>query len=302
MLLLAMLLLPMLLQGSVSMLSILLLLLQGSVSILSHSLGSVLCFDVLCNQPPGAYVDLLPHSFAAAAWPGGGAAAGWEGGAAALGAARCGGGGGVGGAGRGQGEELQWLQAEVERLRAENQRLQLQLELAGPGRGAALGASLEASPAAPPPAAAAAGGAAASGGAGGGGGGSGSSSATPMDIDPWGGAAAGAPADGGRAGGSAGGKGDGGGPMATSGAGASCEVLVEPLAFRVDVLCTIGSPLGCFLAMRVSGGGAASWTLYPKPGGRWRARWTSPHLPHLLHPTGHLPASIPPPTPLGCRA
>jgi hypothetical protein len=40
--------------------------LQGSVSILSHSLGSVLCYDILCSQPlsPAAVEDaaMLPHS------------------------------------------------------------------------------------------------------------------------------------------------------------------------------------------------------------------------------------------------
>ena len=40
--------------------------LQGSVSILSHSLGSVLCYDILCSQPlPPVAVEgaaMLPHS------------------------------------------------------------------------------------------------------------------------------------------------------------------------------------------------------------------------------------------------
>lgn len=36
---------------------------KGSVSILAHSLGSMLCHDILCNQPPWAYpAASIPHS------------------------------------------------------------------------------------------------------------------------------------------------------------------------------------------------------------------------------------------------
>eukprot|EP00887_Chlorella_sp_A99_P003527 scaffold7.g3527.t1 len=80
---------------------------QGTVSILAHSLGSVLCYDVLCNQPPAAYPPSAHGGYtAAAARPGGAPAA----------EAR-----------DGQAGELQ---RELARLRAENERLQLQLDLA----------------------------------------------------------------------------------------------------------------------------------------------------------------------------
>lgn len=111
--------------------------LQGSVSILAHSLGSVLCYDILCNQPqpavagggsgggsaPGSPLLLQLHSPPQHASPLGQATLGQQ---------------------QSPGSEPEAMEAdllvadspaaalqqELARLRADNQRLQLQLEVA----------------------------------------------------------------------------------------------------------------------------------------------------------------------------
>lgn len=99
---------------------------QGSVSILAHSLGTVLCYDVLCNQPPPAQLPGLRASpplqqreqAAAAQWPQAAtprrSAAGDEEMAIDL----------------TPDTPTAALQQELARLRSKNHRLQLQLEAA----------------------------------------------------------------------------------------------------------------------------------------------------------------------------
>ena len=130
-------------------------LLQGSVSILAHSLGSVLCYDVLC-QPPTA-----GQGAAAAAAPLGSPARPMAT-SAPPSSLRSGGSGRTAGTagylgGGGTGVEAMAidvtadsptaaLQQELARLRADNQRLQLQLGMArsgGGGSGGGLGCSTE---------------------------------------------------------------------------------------------------------------------------------------------------------------
>lgn len=107
--------------------------LQGSVSILAHSLGTVLCYDILCNQQPAAPGASpsrpLPSPSLPAASP---AAPPWQGQQQQD------------PAGAGQGRSVAEvdkvadgptaaLQQELFRLRAENQRLHLQLDVARGG-------------------------------------------------------------------------------------------------------------------------------------------------------------------------
>lgn len=84
------------------------------MSILAHSLGSVLCYDVLCHQPPPASFPATPASPPAHPLPGGG---GTGSGAAPA-------------SGFVPDSPGAALQRELSRLRAENRRLQLELEAA----------------------------------------------------------------------------------------------------------------------------------------------------------------------------
>ena len=101
------------------------LLLQGTVSILAHSLGSVLCYDILCCQPPRGPRLPLPGSStppsptqAQQGQRGQQTPRGSEGGEDSMVIDLT------------VDSPTGWLQQELSRLRAENQRLQQQLEVA----------------------------------------------------------------------------------------------------------------------------------------------------------------------------
>ncbi|KAL4854538.1 Phospholipase SGR2 [Chlorella vulgaris] len=201
---------------------------KGTVSILSHSLGTVLCYDVLCAQPlsPQAGAGLLPHTAVgreagagAAETPGsphrGSVLAPGLSGQAPRSASQSPGRSHDGSPDRGSDMVVDLttgsppaaasLQQEVARLRSENQRLLLQLEVAR-GQGAQQQQQQQQQP------------------------GEGSAAA------PW------APSDSPQQAPLSG--------AAPAGARPGAAEQWPSLQFSVDTLIMLGSPLGCFLALR----------------------------------------------------
>jgi hypothetical protein len=104
---------------------------QGSVSLLAHSLGTVLCYDILCAQPLSPQLvesaGLLPHDAAPGPAPGQPSPAASP--RAAAAAVLGGGEASPGGEAAAPGSPSAALLQELSRLRADNQRLALQLEV-----------------------------------------------------------------------------------------------------------------------------------------------------------------------------